>query len=266
VPTPTSPRSCARTSKTKWGQVEFRLHARGTCAQARAKFNLTPFPPIPYLAAVLLCAAAGMADAIGYVQSGVFAANMTGNTVLAGLALASGDWLAALGRIATLASFFAGAVAGRVLLNLRRGRSALPLGVEAVAIVLAAIPSAGSDTGIAILTFAMGVQSTALTRFHGVTLSTVVLTGTMGRLAEDAGDRLVRPASAGPAHAQRPARVLLWAWVAYGAGAALAALVLRHTGAPLMLPALAVFAVTALYARRPTDRAANPPAGGTRRE
>ena len=50
-------------------------------------------------AAVLLCAAAGMADAVGYVHGGIFAANMTGNTVLAGLAVAQGEWLKALERV-----------------------------------------------------------------------------------------------------------------------------------------------------------------------
>ena len=42
--------------------------------------------------AALLCIAGGIADAIGYVQSGVFAANMTGNTVLTGISLANGDF------------------------------------------------------------------------------------------------------------------------------------------------------------------------------
>jgi uncharacterized membrane protein YoaK (UPF0700 family) len=221
---------------------------------------------IPFASAVLLCAAAGMADAIGYVQSGVFAANMTGNTVLAGLALATGNVGLALHRLATLATFFVGAVTGRVVLNLRGQRAALPLALEAVAILLAAVPAAGSDAAIAILTFAMGVQSTALTRFHGVAVSTVVLTGTMGRLAEDAGDRLLRLARRRRPlrHPARPARVLLWAWVAYGAGAALAAVLLRHTAAPLVLPALVVLVVTALHAGRSSDRAANSPGGGTR--
>jgi len=70
--------------------------------------------PFPFAAAVLLGAAAGMADAIGYVQGGVFAANMTGNTVLAALALATAHRQPALQRIATLATFFAGAVGDRV--------------------------------------------------------------------------------------------------------------------------------------------------------
>lgn len=207
--------------------------------------------PFPFAAAVLLGAAAGMADAIGYVQSGVFAANMTGNTVLAALALAMADWPSALQRIATLATFFAGAVGGRVMLNVAGNRPALPLGVEAIAIVMAAIPTAGTDAGMAILTFAMGVQSTALTRFHGIALSTVVLTGTIGRLAEDIGDRVARPPALRAPHQSRPGRVLLWMWVAYGTGAAIAAVLLRHVAAPLVLPALTVMVVTALHARAP---------------
>jgi uncharacterized membrane protein YoaK (UPF0700 family) len=209
---------------------------------------------LPFVAAVLLCAAAGMADAIGYVQSGVFAANMTGNTVLAALALATGEIHRALQRIATLATFFAGAVAGRMLLNLSGQRAALPLVVEAVALALAAIPGAASDVGIAILTFAMGVQSTALTRFHGITLSTVVLTGTMGRLAEDAGDRLVPPRGAPSAHQARRAPVLSWTWLAYAAGAALAAMLPGRVTWPLLLPALVVLGVTALHLRRAAAR------------
>ena len=45
----------------------------------------------PLLQALLLTIAAGIADAVGYIiMGGVFAANMTGNTVLAGIAAAEG--------------------------------------------------------------------------------------------------------------------------------------------------------------------------------
>ena len=75
----------------------------------------------------LLCAAAGFADAVGYVNSGVFAANMTGNTVLAGLALAGGHWdIACIGVV--LASF---------ILRLLRERTVVPL-IGEVAFILAA--------------------------------------------------------------------------------------------------------------------------------
>ena len=43
-------------------------------------------------------------------MGGVFAANMTGNTVLAGIALARFDWSDATRHLATLIAFFAGAL------------------------------------------------------------------------------------------------------------------------------------------------------------
>ena len=200
-------------------------------------------------AAVLLCAAAGMADAVGYVHGGIFAANMTGNTVLAGLAVADGQWLKALQRVATLATFFAGAVVGRSLLNLSGSRSAVPLAIEAAFTFCAAIVPMASNAEIALITFAMGIQTTALTRFHGVALSTVVMTSTMARLAETAADRLMRgfgrPA---PRHGM-PSGLLMWTWVAYGGGAALAGVLVRHVAVPLVLPGLVVIGVTALYVR-----------------
>src|SRR4029077_5907598 len=68
----------------------------------------------------LLCAAAGFADAVGYVNSGVFAANMPGNTVLAGLALAGGRWDIALQRGMTLGAFCVGVVLASFILRLLR--------------------------------------------------------------------------------------------------------------------------------------------------
>jgi uncharacterized membrane protein YoaK (UPF0700 family) len=206
------------------------------------------------VAAVLLCAAAGMADAVGYVHGGIFAANMTGNTVLAGLALADGQWIKALQRIATLAVFFAGAVLGRTLLNLSGNRSAVPLAIEAGFTFLAAFLASEGNVEIALITFAMGIQTTALTRFHGVALSTVVMTSTMARLAESAADRLMRGfGRRAPLHGV-PGGLLMWTWVAYGGGAAIAGVLVRYVAVPLALPALVVIGVTALYVRALSPR------------
>src|SRR5258708_30790113 len=60
-----------------------------------------------------------MADAVGYMTMGsVFAANMTGNTVLAGIAVAQGQWLDAWRHLSPLIAFFAGAIIARLLLLL----------------------------------------------------------------------------------------------------------------------------------------------------
>ena len=206
------------------------------------------------VAAVMLCAAAGMADAVGYVHGGIFAANMTGNTVLAGLAIADGQWLKAVQRVATLGTFFAGAVLGRMLLNLAGNRSAVPLAIEAAFTFCAALAVSGSSAEILLITFAMGIQTTALTRFHGVALSTVVMTSTMARLAESAADRLMRGfGRAAPRHGM-PSGLLMWTWVAYGGGAAIAGVVVRYIAVPLVLPALVVIVVTALYVRALSPR------------
>lgn len=97
--------------------------------------------------AALLAASCGIADAVGYVGSGIFAANMTGNTVLVALAVAGRDWLLAGERALTLATFFVGAVLGRglVVANVRHW---VPLLTEAVLIGIAALPFMGDRKSV----------------------------------------------------------------------------------------------------------------------
>src|SRR5947207_14511660 len=65
---------------------------------------------------VLLCSVAGFVDAFGYLQfDHVFAANMTGNSVLLSIAAAEGDWHRVGLYAATLAAFVAGALVAGLL-------------------------------------------------------------------------------------------------------------------------------------------------------
>src|SRR5437868_15457555 len=85
----------------------------------------------PVLQAFLLTIVAGIADAVGYiVMGGVFTANMTGNTVLAGIAAAEGFYDLAAQRLAPLITFIIGAMVARLLLRLVR-RPMAPLLLEA---------------------------------------------------------------------------------------------------------------------------------------
>src|SRR6266478_10163850 len=64
----------------------------------------------------LLCSVAGFVDAFGYLQfDRVFAANMTGNSVLLSIAAAAGDWQRVGLYAGTLAAFIAGALVAGLL-------------------------------------------------------------------------------------------------------------------------------------------------------
>ncbi|HYL32917.1 MAG TPA: DUF1275 family protein [Stellaceae bacterium] len=92
------------------------------------------------LLAALLALGAGFVDAYGYIGLGhVFVANMTGTTVLLGVAAAHGDGSLSAHYILTVGAFAAGAVIG-ALLKRFSGRGSLPLvlgGVVLAALVVA---------------------------------------------------------------------------------------------------------------------------------
>lgn len=182
--------------------------------------------------AAMLCVAGGIADAVGYVQAGVFAANMTGNTVLTGISLAQSEFMTALERALTFVTFFGGAMLGR--LSLRFANSPwLPLVLEAV---ILALSTALRDPAVAVLwiAFAMGLQATAVTKFKGAAISTIVLTSTLARLAEATLDFVARHEALATVTSKSPAALLAITWVSYAAGAVLAVLLLKITSLPLL--------------------------------
>src|ERR687894_366974 len=155
---------------------------------------------------VLLSLAAGCVDAVGYLGLGqIFVANMTGNTVLLGLALGQAQGQAALRALVVLAAFAVGWFL-----------------VEADPAGLAVYPL------IALPSLAMGVQSAAVRRLGIPGVATTYITGTLTDLTEGAIARL-RPAVYAAAYDDDrseqtgpSARGLLLpadVWLAYGAGA-----------------------------------------------
>ncbi|MBV8766023.1 MAG: DUF1275 domain-containing protein [Hyphomicrobiales bacterium] len=193
----------------------------------------------------LLCAAAGFADAVGYVNSGVFAANMTGNTVLAALALAGGHWDVASQRGMTLGAFCVGVVLASFLLRLFRERKVLPLSAEVALILAAAFMEPSATLSIVLIATAMGVQAVTVTRFRSVVASTVVVTTTMARLAEFATAWMVARPQAQAAVAKTGPALLVVIWSCYGIGAILAEFAMSVTSRPLFFPA-AMIAIVAI--------------------
>lgn len=198
---------------------------------------------IQTLCCMVLCTACGIVDAIGFVQHGIFAANMTGNTVLLGLSVAHGEWAHAIERALPLIAFFAGAMLARLLLSWTGKKSWIPLLLEAALILLALWLLPNKTLSLALIAFAMGVQASAITQFAGVTISTVVITSTMARIAEAVADRLTPPiAPAATPPARPPLGLYMLTWVCYLSGALIAGLSGTHAIAAMLTASLLVLA------------------------
>ncbi|MFK4298767.1 uncharacterized membrane protein YoaK (UPF0700 family) [Arthrobacter sp. GAS37] len=150
----------------------------------------------------------GIIDAIGYLGlDRIFTANMTGNVVILGMALAGAGNLPVLGPLIALAAFMAGAVTvGRVLLRGLPGwtrRATLTFGVIGmlVAWIAALSLTAGAPSGqmaqalTAVLAFAMGAQAAAARHIAVSDVTTVVVTSAITGLAADSpiGGAVVQP-------------------------------------------------------------------------
>jgi uncharacterized membrane protein YoaK (UPF0700 family) len=198
----------------------------------------------PQLQAGLLTIVAGMADAVGYVAlGGVFAANITGNTVLAGLALGEGHVELAAQRLAPLLTFFLGAMLARLLLR-RLHRPAVPLLLEATMLAVVGFLPIGREAQLLLVALAMGLQASAITHFAGTAVSTVVVTSTLARIAEALLDRLWPTGRPLPSVAMGP-RLLALTWIGYLVGAVAGVLLIPVVPWPLLVPAALLVTVVA---------------------
>src|SRR6476661_646892 len=189
----------------------------------------------PQLQAGLLTIVAGLADAVGYVaMGGVFAANMTGNTVLAGLSLGEGHFDLAAKRLAPLVTFFLGAMLARLLLRLFH-RPGVPLLLEAALLAVVGLLPIGREPALMLVALAMGLQASAITHFGGTSVSTVVVTSTLARIAEATLDRMWPTGRPLPSVATP--RLLALTWIGYLAGAVGGVLLVRAMQWPLTVPA-----------------------------
>ncbi|MBV8266636.1 MAG: DUF1275 domain-containing protein [Planctomycetaceae bacterium] len=165
-----------------------------------------PLPPM----LLVLTIVTGVVDAVSYLRLGhVFVANMTGNVVFLGFALAGASGLSAVASIVALAAFLLGALAGGHLgtrLGQNRGRllaaaTAVKTVLVAVALIVAALAGeslteAARYALIVLLALAMGLQNATARKLAVPDLTTTVLTLTLTGLAADsewAGGNAPRP-------------------------------------------------------------------------
>jgi uncharacterized membrane protein YoaK (UPF0700 family) len=185
--------------------------------------------------ATILTVIAGIADAVGYItMGGVFAANMTGNTVLAGIAAAQRNYTDTWHHLAPLLAFFAGAMLSRLLLRLSH-KPTIGLLVEAALLAVVGFLPLDREVAVMIVAVAMGVQASAITHFAGSAVSTVVVTSTLARTADALLDRLwAGEKKQLPAVTNLP--LLGFTWMGYLVGAVAGTLLLAVMPYPLLVP------------------------------
>jgi uncharacterized membrane protein YoaK (UPF0700 family) len=155
-------------------------------------------PLVPMMVALTLLT--GLVDAVSYLRLGhVFVANMTGNVVFLGFALAGAGGLSVAASLVALASFLLGAFAGGWLGSrnaahrgrLLRAATVVQALLIMLALLLALLAQEPLVEGaryalIVALALAMGVQNAAAQRIAVPELTTTVLTRTLTGLASEA--------------------------------------------------------------------------------
>jgi uncharacterized membrane protein YoaK (UPF0700 family) len=143
---------------------------------------------------LMLAFTAGSVDAISYLGLGnVFTANMTGNTVLLGIAVARQQGLATLRSLAALVGYLLGVGGGALLIGRAGKKMVLPTMLTTIfafeliilaALTLAAIFFPPSTKGVSIYMMilftaaAMGIQSVGGTALGIRSVATTYITGT----------------------------------------------------------------------------------------
>ena len=208
---------------------------------------------------------AGFVDAASYLGlGGVFTANMTGNTVLLGLAIARLDLAGSLRSAVALTGFCIGVVSGALILARDRTRASWPsavtmaLGLEGLVLVglglawsaVGNVPDAKMVGALLLIAgCAMGLQSAALKRIGIPTVGSTAITGTVTGVMAGAVGWLHTPFAsaqgAQEASATRKAFALpATVWSVYALGALAGGFSEGHWhGAAIGGPAVAVGAV-----------------------
>lgn len=236
--------------------------------------------------ALLLTTVGGYVDAVGYIALfQVFTANMSGNSVHIGMYLGQRDWPNLLRPLFAVMSYVVGMLLTRIAIGIA-GRAGVTriasftFAVEALLLLCFARARPAMHLGqlvelhspayfglVAMLAFAMGVQTATLTSFGALNVYTTFVTGTLTKMTESVARALFwawdELRQTGISHIVRRAiaqtdvrqgLLLLSVWLAYLMGAALGVLAkTRWELRALYVPAAVLVLVVALDRVRPLD-------------
>jgi uncharacterized membrane protein YoaK (UPF0700 family) len=257
---------------------EHELRRRGP---ARSLLADPGFGPLPGLL-LILTAVTGVVDAVSILSLGrVFVANMTGNVVFVGFAIAGAPGFSLSASLFALAGFLVGAAVGGALITrtgpdravLLRSGVAAELVLAVAALVLAALSgapgvsqpaaamsggafgAAATDALAALLAIAMGIQNAVARKLAVPDMTTTVLTMTLTGLAADLRAEIRGGAGRTTARAALGRRLLAVAAMLVGAITG-AWLVLSVSPLSALVLAAALLAVVTIGAAAATARPA----------
>jgi uncharacterized membrane protein YoaK (UPF0700 family) len=213
---------------------------------------------------LLLSVAAGCVDAIAFVRSGIFPANMSGNSVVLAIGILHPETGAAALSALALAGFCLGAASGAWLVHApdrdwsRRISGAILLAgllVLACAATLLLAPDRFFSAVIIVVSAAMGLQSAAIQQLGIPGVATVFVTGTLtATIARLVG--LARRMARGEPRTGASPWLPASSWAGYFIGAIIGGMqVVSRSAIPVILPGVLLVAVAAVtMSRLPRNR------------
>jgi uncharacterized membrane protein YoaK (UPF0700 family) len=190
----------------------------------------------------------GYGDAASFVLAKTFTGHVTGNLVLAAIAVAALDWRAVLGYLSAIVSFLMGIFVSALIVRPRKAWSSWPLlptimGMEVILIVITSLALAsgvahGIEIFVIFVSLALGLQNGAFRRVGGISVHTTYLTGMITSLifaeADQYATKVVPPIVRAP---DPKIDLLCGIWIAFVVGAGTGATMVLHFGAIGMLGA-----------------------------
>ena len=199
----------------------------------------------------------GYGDAASFVLAKTFTGHVTGNLVLAAIAVAAHDWRATLAPLSAIVTFSIGILLSVLIVRPLKTWSSLPLlptvmGIEVILLVAASLAlSSGLPHGVGIfvifLSLALGLQNGAFRRVGVISVHTTYLTGMITSLISTEAEQYTSEEVPLDVRAHDPKIELLCViWIAFAVGAAAGAALVLHFGALGMLGAALLLIALAL--------------------
>jgi uncharacterized membrane protein YoaK (UPF0700 family) len=207
----------------------------------------------------------GYCDAASFVLAKTFTGHVTGNLVLAAIAVAAQNWRAVLEHLSAIVMFLLGISLSVVIIRPLKAWPSWPLlptvmGIEVILIVAASFALAsdsahGVEMFVIFVSLALGLQNGAFRRVGGISVHTTYLTGMITSLISTETEKYaseVIPLSVNVPDPQ--SGVLCEIWIAFVLGAGTGAAMVLHfkafgmLGAALLLILLVLRQVQSLTA------------------